>query len=491
MSQIFKATRPTEQMFLSSTPDELAERFKLMIVGGRKLSDPEAKALAQYCISTGANPGLGEAYYIPGVGPGPGVAFYRRKASEQLWMETDKAKLPPGQYYFEHFPATNDDANFDREKGDIAWRVVLHDTYTRTLWEKRVMGHFITLISEKAGEGDNAMAIAKELVGPEPTWYAIGVVDHRERFAKDGKPEMWDRNERAQKRAEKLCLKKRFNINVPEPTGWIEDDIIDGELQDMPKERKGEAQLLAELGYDSEVKPDPTYTLEAETGKLGLQHNAPSTDIGYAIVAKDETDRIMQDVELLHLTGARGNPPPEPEGGLMPVDQAMTQAAAELELPKELTDEQLDGVGRTRAVDAHIDRLETQQASEPVYEPPDRYTPKQVKENIPQWAAHYKGENCMPRHRNLLAATWEACYEGDAKTQQTKRYEASKWLTGFASTKDIPADVVLALLKTWLGVTGWNTPPDNKAIAEARAVLVKALESAGQQSLDMGIGNGS
>lgn len=104
-----------------------------------------------------------------------------------------------------------------------------------------------------------------------------------------------------------------------------------------------------------------------------------------------------------------------------------------------------------------------------------------------QWITLYQGDEKKPgqpateKHRQLLAKTLNACYDGD----ETKRYEASKFLTGFASTKEIPDWYVLALLKTWLDVQDWESPPAEVAIREARAVADWALIKAGQQELPL------
>lgn len=236
-------TNTPPAMILSQDPNRVAERLKLMVVNGKQLQNNEALALAQYAISTGLNPFLNECYYIPGVGPGPGIAGWRRKASEQLDYEAKRADLPIAQVWASARPAEASEASFDPSKGDIAYVVTLHDSISRTLWEKRILSHYIDLL--KNGLKDDAWEIARELAGPEPEWVGVGVVFGSEKFSYDNKPEKFDRHERAKKRGEKLAIRKRFNLNLPAPVVWEEYDVIDADVsyvdkdeaqQDLPKQ---------------------------------------------------------------------------------------------------------------------------------------------------------------------------------------------------------------------------------------------------------------
>ncbi|MFA5376909.1 MAG: hypothetical protein WC455_14255 [Dehalococcoidia bacterium] len=82
------------------------------------------------------------------------------------------------------------------------------------------------------------------------------------------------------------------------------------------------------------------------------------------------------------------------------------------------------------------------------------------------------------RLRKAIAATLDTIFDGD----KTKRYELCKWLTGKASTKDIP-DAYVHALSDWLGVTDFSQPPHEHAMTEARTALAEALKAAGQQEL--------
>jgi len=235
---------------------EMAERLKLMIANGKKLDTVEALALAQYSVATGLNPFLGECYYIPGKGAGPGIAGYRKGATEQLQSECRTAGEPSARFWCDYLE-TNGETKLS--EGDIGVKVVLHDSLTKSQWEKSKLSAFIECI--KAGvDKESAWEIAEKLAGQEPTWSAIGVVRQGENFG----PDRFERYERACKRGEKLALKKRFTtLDYPEPKGFDSGAPIDAEFISIeeeiqaaitenaePQERRSEAQLQAELGFD-------------------------------------------------------------------------------------------------------------------------------------------------------------------------------------------------------------------------------------------------
>ncbi|MCK9599032.1 MAG: recombinase RecT [Sphaerochaeta sp.] len=195
------------------------KRLRFMIVNGKRLTDNEIWALAQYAAATGLDPFSQECYYIPEVGPAPGIKGWRRKAEEQLEYEATLAfqqdkHFTGFNYWLESRPATRQEANFE-EGVDIAIYVTLRDNLSNHIWRKSILD----TAKELAGIGvKEAYEEAKKLVGPEPVWTGIGIVFGDEIFSRNGKPEKFTREERAAKRAEKLAIQKRFpRINLPEP----------------------------------------------------------------------------------------------------------------------------------------------------------------------------------------------------------------------------------------------------------------------------------
>src|SRR5512137_1884010 len=92
----------SNQLATTTQLQELAERFKLLIVNGKNLQGNEALALAQYSQMTDLNPFAGECYYLPGIGPGPGIAGWRKKADEQLEWEARKAAEPLARFWCDY-----------------------------------------------------------------------------------------------------------------------------------------------------------------------------------------------------------------------------------------------------------------------------------------------------------------------------------------------------------------------------------------------------
>jgi len=235
----------TNQTAIAVTVEVMAERLKLMVQNGRKLSNEEALALGQYALVTGLDPFSGECYYLQNVGPGPGIAGWRRKAEEQLEYEARKAAEPLARFWCDYVDAEADETG-NLAAGDIAVKAVLHDTLTKGAWEKRTLSHYIELVKAKI-EGD-AWTIAQALAGPEPTWSAVGIVRAGENFGGDKMP----RYERACKRAEKAAIRKRFpRVHLPEPMGFDPADVVDSSFVSVPEvpEAKSTGQLLSELGY--------------------------------------------------------------------------------------------------------------------------------------------------------------------------------------------------------------------------------------------------
>lgn len=221
---------------------EMAQRIKLMIYNGKNLTDAESMALAQYSVGNGLNPFVGEAYYLPGKGPTPGIAGWRKKADEQLEYERRNAKAPFARWFVEYpEPDESERDTFDPKPGDIVVKAIVTDSLSKTDWEQRVLGAYVKLVA--AGVKD--MDAAKELVGPRPMWTALGCVRASENFGGDA----MSRYERACKRAEKAAIRKRFpRINLPE---FEDADYREPEIT-VVEPKRTEAQNLADLGYSAQ-----------------------------------------------------------------------------------------------------------------------------------------------------------------------------------------------------------------------------------------------
>ncbi len=107
------------------------------------------------------------------------------------------------------------------------------------------------------------------------------------------------------------------------------------------------------------------------------------------------------------------------------------------------------------------------------------YPPATLFAKIQARAEYHKNDKtATDQLRHIIASAIDGIFDGD----KTKRYELCKWLTGKASTKDIP-DAYVHALSDWIGVSDYGQPPVADAMTEARAALGEALKASGQQEL--------
>ena len=233
--------RTTELLASSSENEikEVARKLMKLTPAGSRLTAEQAVDLAVYSFMTGLNPFNNECYFMDRVGPVPGIAGYRVKTMEWL-RATSGTKIVP-RVYEEYRKATREEANFNPDAGDVAWVCTLYDSVSKEHWEKRIV-ETATIYSKMGASFEEARRAAKEDVGDCPSWSAVGVVKADEHFSGNAyrnnmkieneyKPEMWDRNERAKKRAAKGCYRKGFpTVNIPDAE---EGDYIDLQFAEM------------------------------------------------------------------------------------------------------------------------------------------------------------------------------------------------------------------------------------------------------------------
>lgn len=255
----------------------LIDQLRFMIVNGNKLQDPEIKALAQYAEATQLNPFAGECYYIPGKGPCPGIAGWRKKAQEQMQYEASLLKQPAyANFWVEFREATPADCKFDLARGDVAIVAILHDRITQKAWREDLYGLADHIFEKAAGQIKyiDAVAMARSDVKQEPVVEGAGVVFGGENFGSNDK---FDRIERAKKRAEKLALRKRFpRLHIPEPEGA---DTIDAETYTISVEKPDALPLTdadvrkvnRDMGF-SDPEPKP---VEGELENISSEPKSP------------------------------------------------------------------------------------------------------------------------------------------------------------------------------------------------------------------------
>lgn len=262
---------PKKKLSLPEPIRKMALQYKYMIVNGNRLSDQEAISLALYSKSTGLNPYAGECWYIPGVGPGPGIAGWRKKAQEQLAWEGQQTNSPIGYFWTEdeQLSESGVGAIFDPEAGDIAYKVTLKVSTSSQQWRK---DYFEAVKFLRDMGSENPLIEGKTLVGEEPSWTGIGIVYGSEKFAFGDKPEKFNRHERAIKRAEKIAIRKRFpRIDLPLDLEF-EENSIDAEWNEEGRSPRNAREIIRELGFDTGIIE------EEESQEEGIQEEETGED---------------------------------------------------------------------------------------------------------------------------------------------------------------------------------------------------------------------
>lgn len=269
---------------------ETARKLMKLAPGGNHLTADQAVDLAVYSFMTGLNPFNNECYYMDKVGPTPGIAGYRVKAMNWLVATSDPREFGSAPRIWEEYrKADPGEADFDPDEGDIAWVCSLYDTFSRDTWQvKRI--ELMQKYKDMGATFQEAHELATKDIGECPHWEAVGVVHADEHFSGNiwenniknpdkYKPEMWDRNERAKKRAAKGCYRKGFpQMNIPDAEYGefvtanaeelkvkIIDEVVTNEKERQEElTRKSEAQLMNELGFGSppEEQSQPASNLE-------------------------------------------------------------------------------------------------------------------------------------------------------------------------------------------------------------------------------------
>jgi len=251
----------------------MAAKVKRLSPGGQRLTDDQVLDLSAFCLINDLNPFDGEAYYIPGVGPTPGVSAWRKRAIEHLIRSSNDATA---NFHAEFRPATPDECSM--EDGDIAYHCTITDTVSNAKW----LGQVLTTAKELKGLVDNPVEYAKELIGPRPQWTSVGVVHKQENFAREGKTDKWDRHERAKKRAEKWALRRMVpgvRLADPEIDGEV---VIDGVIAEVKETvRPALAEVVADQpmgtgrGADQAIKDlgyyDPSTAAAPRVTITGMQ----------------------------------------------------------------------------------------------------------------------------------------------------------------------------------------------------------------------------
>lgn len=303
MNDKIQLYQPTSQLMNAQSQSaimDLANRLIKFPPTNKPLTTVQAAQLAVFSIMVDANPYAGEIY-ASDIGPQLGIPLYRRKAKE--WNRA-MGGSDDWDYSVNYRVAEDHEADFDPAKGDVAWVCELTDTKAMKEWQDSYV-RFFNLAREAEASYKEADQLGTRMSGPRPVWTGTGVCYGSEHFSKmdverweskGGKnvpipkvdengapvyqPEMFDRNERAKKRAEKLALKKRYpdliipefsEVQTPEMRVLIEN--AEGKLVEAeeiresrtPAEKRAAARkAAADLGYDPDETAGPEIIEEGE-----------------------------------------------------------------------------------------------------------------------------------------------------------------------------------------------------------------------------------
>ena len=143
------------------------------------------------------------------------------------------------------------------------------------------------------------------------------------------------------------------------------------------------------------------------------------------------------------------------------------------------------GQADSTVIDAEITQVEPSNGKKPEKKTASNrpFVPEKLKEMIGKKAAKHAKDKMNDAQNSLMVGMLEACFIGDHSTAQRK--ELCKYLTDYASSKDIPDSFKLALLD-WLKPTkdsGGAYAPDDMAVKEAQSVVRQFLVEQGQGEL--------
>ena len=224
---------------------EMTRRIMLFDKGKVKMSPTEAAHLAQVAASSWLNPFTGEIWGWVDVYRNerrlnimPGRKGLIRHAKEQANLEGDK-------FYPEYEEIVSLDLRrqYLLEEGDLAYICKLRSIREIDTWNASLMA---------AGQAGLEPSDVKELVGPRPYTFGLGIM--RKKEVASTKDAAMTATERCQKRAYMMALKQKYVLPLAHAIGQegqtVDDYIIEGEFQEVDPEPEGE-------GKEEEGTEDP------------------------------------------------------------------------------------------------------------------------------------------------------------------------------------------------------------------------------------------
>jgi len=219
----------------------------LMLPNGRQMTMGQSLALAQIALAHGLDPWNGEVWYIPSQTGGSvmvGIKGLRKAAKAE-------AKKDDSTFWGNHTRV--DPKKYGEPETSVVYEYDLRDTASTKAWAQSITA------CVDAGIPYNDV---KQMLGDAPRAIGVGIAtpDEKSRMSI---------HQRARKRAEADALKQRYGVELIGAHFTEEDEIIEADFtnEEWPeiettqvenepepgpkKEKKSEAQLMAELGFDN------------------------------------------------------------------------------------------------------------------------------------------------------------------------------------------------------------------------------------------------
>ncbi len=206
---------------------EIARRIQTMAPGARRLTEPQALALAQGAVAHGLDPFNGEIWYIPDSGLMAGIKGLRKAARRQI----------TGNFWAEFEQLTDPDERrlLMVPDGALAFRCVIRDTETIMAYSE---------MWKSLAEKKVPLEMIPQVIGKRPYTEGVG-------YLKAGERTKMDPVQVAMKRAEADALKRRFDLPFAVPieadANYIDADFVEAtELAPPESPDKNDAQETAE-----------------------------------------------------------------------------------------------------------------------------------------------------------------------------------------------------------------------------------------------------
>lgn len=274
---IEKQTNRTDLMFGEKGEIyALANRIKVMVPGGQKLSDNEAMALAQVSTVTKLNPFIGEIWYIPGKGPMIGI-----KGARRLDQESTAKK---GGYSFPRFtvcPPAEAGANEAQVKDcAYAFKCEIEDSASTLAFQKM----FTEILASLRESGcTDPVGEARQILGSRPVWTGYG-------FSTRSEESRMNKVQLAQKRAESNALGRRLVLPFGVEVSAAESvhEYVDVKAVDVT--------TIVQQNENPDPVTDDTWTRWLTTAKRADKAGIPHSEIKRDAVINDDLVAYIQEV---------------------------------------------------------------------------------------------------------------------------------------------------------------------------------------------------